>query len=108
MPDKLIPGNKKTMAYSKSSGFKMKGWSPFTKLTGETEGEYIDDDSRSYNKTGVVSNLGIDDAKQAISNHQKNRRDTKEWSDQMNKLKQNLLNQRNKLAESKGITPTIT
>ena len=27
MPDKLIPGKKKTMAYSKSSGFKMKGYS---------------------------------------------------------------------------------
>ena len=25
MPDKLIPGKKKTMAYQKSSGFKMKG-----------------------------------------------------------------------------------
>ena len=25
MPDQLIPGKKRTMAYSKSSGFKMKG-----------------------------------------------------------------------------------
>jgi hypothetical protein len=29
MPDKLIPGEKKTPVYKKS-GFKMKGWSPFT------------------------------------------------------------------------------
>ena len=33
MPDKLIPGEKKTPVYKKS-GFKMKGWSPFTKKSG--------------------------------------------------------------------------
>ena len=31
MPGKLIPGEKKTPIYKKSSGFKMKGWSPFKK-----------------------------------------------------------------------------
>ena len=29
MPKELIPGEKRTVAYKKS-GFKMKGWSPFT------------------------------------------------------------------------------
>tara|TARA_R110002012_G_scaffold242641_1_gene417041 strand:+ start:407 stop:724 length:318 start_codon:yes stop_codon:yes gene_type:complete len=105
MPDKLIPGNKKTMAYSKSSGFKMAGWSPFTKVT---EGEYIDDGSGATIEEGVVSNTAIDNARQAVSDHQKNREDTQAWSNKMDKLKQNLLNQRNKLAKSKGKTPTIT
>ena len=30
MPDKLIPGKKRTMAYKKGP-YKMKGWSPFNK-----------------------------------------------------------------------------
>tara|TARA_R100001463_G_scaffold92053_1_gene146796 strand:- start:86 stop:412 length:327 start_codon:yes stop_codon:yes gene_type:complete len=66
MPDKLIPGKKRTMAYSKSSGFKMKGYSypgvsPMKDEKGsDQEVNVVDDRDYVDSSTGVVKTAAME------------------------------------------------